>query len=68
MGTARHRVFGGLNERQEYIFQWIGVVVVLLYVTAWIGALHEVYDIHRQAVDSYGWINELNPMTCSTKV
>ncbi|HEV8432925.1 MAG TPA: hypothetical protein VGR95_05885 [Thermoanaerobaculia bacterium] len=50
MATARHRVFGGLNERQELIFHWIGVVVVLLYVTAWIGALHNVYDIHRQAI------------------
>ncbi len=50
MATARHRVFGGLNERQEFIFQWIGVVVVLLYVTAWAGALREVYDIHRQAI------------------
>jgi len=50
VGTARHRVFGGLNELQEHIFHWIGVVVVLLYVTAWIGALHDVYGIHRQAV------------------
>jgi uncharacterized protein YcbK (DUF882 family) len=50
VATARHRVFGGLNERQEFIFQWIGVVVVLLYVTAWIGALRQVYDVHRQAV------------------
>lgn len=50
MAAARHRVFGGLNERQEFIFQWIGVVVVLLYVTAWVGALREVHDIHRQNV------------------
>ena len=38
---ARHRIFGGLNERQELIFHWIAVVVVLLYVTGWIGADHE---------------------------
>ncbi|HEY2322138.1 MAG TPA: hypothetical protein VGJ82_04655 [Thermoanaerobaculia bacterium] len=50
MGTARHRVFGGLNERQEHIFLWIGVVVVLLYVTAWIGALHDVVEIRRQTI------------------
>ena len=50
MGTARHRVFGGLNERQELIFHWIGVVVVLLYATAWFGALHDVYGIHREAI------------------
>ncbi len=30
----RHRVFGGLNARQEHILTWIGVVVVLLYATA----------------------------------
>ena len=50
MARARDGVFGGLNERQEFIFQWIGVVVVLLYVTAWTGALHEVYDIHRETI------------------
>jgi hypothetical protein len=37
----RHRIFGGLTERQEHIFTWIGVVVVLLYVAAWIGAIRE---------------------------
>ena len=26
----RHRIFGGLNERQEHVFTWIAVVVVLL--------------------------------------
>jgi uncharacterized protein YcbK (DUF882 family) len=50
VATTRHRVFGGLNERQEFIFQWIGVVVVLLYVTAWVGALRNVYEIHRQTI------------------
>lgn len=37
----RHRVFGGLTERQEHIFTWIGVVVVLFYATAWVGAILE---------------------------
>jgi len=37
----RHRIFGGLTERQEHIFTWIGVIVVLLYATAWVGAILE---------------------------
>ena len=50
MGMARHRVFGGLTERQEHIFLWIGVVVVLLYATAWFGALDYVYEVRRQTI------------------
>ena len=39
----RHRIHRGLiTERQEHIFTWIAVVVVLLYATAWIGALAEL--------------------------
>ncbi|MFP5247061.1 MAG: DUF882 domain-containing protein [Thermoanaerobaculia bacterium] len=39
----RHRIHRGLlTERQEHIFTWVAVVVVLLYVTAWIGALVEI--------------------------
>jgi hypothetical protein len=36
---ARHRVYGGLTERQEHIFTWIAVVVVLLFVAGWVGAI-----------------------------
>ena len=35
----RHRVFTGLSERQEHVFTWIAVVVVLLFLTAWVGAV-----------------------------
>jgi len=39
----RHRIHRGLvTERQEHIFTWIAVVIVLLYVVAWIGALIEM--------------------------
>jgi hypothetical protein len=48
--TNRHRVFGGLTERQEHVFTWVGVVVVLLYITAWIGALDSVRDVHKQTI------------------
>lgn len=45
----RHRIHRGLvSERQEHIFTWVAVVVVLLYATAWIGALAEK---HRRAKD-----------------
>jgi len=46
----RARVFGGLTERQEHVFTWAGVVVVLLYVTAWIGALDSVRDVHKETI------------------
>ena len=36
---GRHRIYRGLvTERQEHIFTWVAVVVVLLYATAWVGA------------------------------
>lgn len=39
----RHRIHRGLvTERQEHIFTWMAVIVVLLYVTGWIGALVEL--------------------------
>ncbi|HWS71560.1 MAG TPA: hypothetical protein VN605_05575 [Thermoanaerobaculia bacterium] len=40
----RHRVYRGLTDRQEHIFTWIAVVVVLLFVTAWVAALQQVRD------------------------
>ncbi len=43
----RHRIFRGLNERQERIFTWIAVVVILLYVTGWIGAIHNAFEVQR---------------------
>lgn len=44
----RHRIHGGLNPRQEHIFTWIGVVVVLLFATAWVGAMHDTLILRRQ--------------------
>ena len=44
----RNRIFGGLTERQEHIFTWIGVVVVLLYLTAWAGAIRDAVDQQRE--------------------
>jgi hypothetical protein len=39
----RHRIHRGLvSERQEHIFTWIAVVVIVLYVTAWVGAIVEI--------------------------
>ncbi|HMC21202.1 MAG TPA: hypothetical protein VKL19_05115 [Thermoanaerobaculia bacterium] len=46
--TRRHRIFGGLSERQEHIFTWIGVVVVLFYVAGWVGAIREAVDQQRE--------------------
>ena len=54
---VRHRIFGGLlSARQEHIFTWITVVIVMLYVTGWIGAIHDAIEqrreIARQAKDA----------------
>lgn len=46
----RHRVFRGLTERQEHIFTWCAVVVILLYMTAWVGAISHLFEVHRQLV------------------
>lgn len=49
----RHRIHRGLvSERQEHIFTWIAVVVILLYVTAWVGAIVEVR--RRAAEPAFG--------------
>lgn len=48
--TPRHRIYRGLvTERQEHIFTWVAVVVILLYATAWIGAIHDVFEMQREA-------------------
>ena len=48
---TRHRVFGGLTERQEFIFTWVTVVVVLLMMTGWAGAITETMRQHRESVE-----------------
>jgi uncharacterized protein YcbK (DUF882 family) len=49
----RHRIHRGLvTERQEHIFTWAAVVVVLLYVAAWIGAVAELR--RRTAEPTFG--------------
>ncbi|HEX7153134.1 MAG TPA: hypothetical protein VF618_16730 [Thermoanaerobaculia bacterium] len=46
----RHRVYRGLNERQEHIFTWIAVIVILLFMTAWVGGTIETTRLRRAAV------------------
>lgn len=39
----RHRIHQGLlTERQEHVFNWVAVVVMLLYMSGWVGALTEI--------------------------
>jgi len=38
-GKRHHRVFRGLSERQERVFNWIAGAVVLLFVAGWVGAI-----------------------------
>ncbi|HKR67184.1 MAG TPA: hypothetical protein VJZ00_25890 [Thermoanaerobaculia bacterium] len=50
----RHRIHRGLvTERQEHIFLWICVVVVLLYATAWVAALKQIHD-EQNAPTTFG--------------
>lgn len=48
---VRHRIYGGLTERQEFIFTWIGVVVVLLFMTGWTGAITETIRQQRESIE-----------------
>jgi uncharacterized protein YcbK (DUF882 family) len=46
--AVRHRIHRGLlTERQEHIFTWVAVVVVMLYITAWIAALAQIDRIRN---------------------
>ena len=45
----RHRIYRGLvTERQEHIFTWSAVVLVLLYATAWFSAIHDEVVMQRE--------------------
>ena len=37
-----------MTERQEHLFTWIGVIVVLLYLTAWAAAIRSAVDVRRE--------------------
>jgi len=51
----RHRIHRGLlTERQEHIFTWVSVVVILFYMTAWVAALTEVRRIRNTPVAIQG--------------
>lgn len=51
----RHRIHGGLRtERQEHIFTWMAVIVVLLYATLWVGAVVEVREARNRPVPIAG--------------
>ena len=55
----RHRIHRGLlTERQEHIFNWVAVVVVLLYLTAWVGAVAEISRVRNTPVPVAGGDHE----------
>jgi hypothetical protein len=55
----RHRIHRGLvTARQEHIFNWVLIVVVLLYVTCWIGALVEIGRVRDTPVAVAGGEHE----------
>jgi uncharacterized protein YcbK (DUF882 family) len=51
----RHRIHRGLvTDRQEHIFTWMAVIVVLLYATGWIGALVQMKRIEQTSREVLG--------------
>ncbi|HEX6096741.1 MAG TPA: hypothetical protein VF432_10495 [Thermoanaerobaculia bacterium] len=55
----RHRIHGGLRtERQEHIFTWVAVVVMLLYATAWVAAIDQIQTIRNTPVAVQGGEHE----------
>ncbi|HKB80786.1 MAG TPA: hypothetical protein VKH35_13820 [Thermoanaerobaculia bacterium] len=40
----RHRVFGGLTERQERTFTGIAGLVVIAFMIGWVGAVHQALE------------------------
>lgn len=40
-GQKRHRVFRGLTERQERLFNWIAGAVIVLFIAGWTGSIVE---------------------------
>lgn len=44
----RHRVYGGLTERQERVFTWVAVIVILLMMSGWAGAILETRRQQRE--------------------
>jgi hypothetical protein len=45
----RHRVYRGLTERQERIFNWVAACVVVLFVAGWVGAIVMMRAQHTEA-------------------
>ena len=48
--SRRHRIHGGLTERQEHIFTWAAVIVVLLYGTLWVAAIAQIRSARNTPV------------------
>ena len=44
----RHRVFGGLTERQERIFTWVAIAVILLFIATWVGAIRDAFEQRQE--------------------
>jgi hypothetical protein len=66
-GSRRHRLHRGLvSERQEHIFTWVAMVVVLLYATGWVGALAELRRIRLAA--PFGETVGISPAMPSQKI
>ena len=57
----RHRVYRGLTERQEHIFTWMAVIVVLLYATLWINTILEIRRVRDTPVPVTGGGEHMEP-------
>ncbi len=55
--VKRHRVYRGLTERQERIFEEIAFVIIIAFISAWVGAIaHErrIADHVRRTAEASG--------------
>ena len=66
--ARRHRVYRGLTERQEWIFSWIASVVVLLFVTGYVGAILTTKDIEKRRDAAVGQPADVPPPTPARRI
>jgi hypothetical protein len=66
--ARRHRVYRGLTERQEWIFSWIASIVVLLFVTGYVGAIITTRDIEERRNATVGQSADVPPPTPASRI
>jgi hypothetical protein len=66
--AKRHRVYRGLTERQERLFSWIASIVVLLFVTGYVGAIVTTKEIEERRDARLGQPADVPPPTPARRI